>query len=79
MTEQTPDQAATQAPKRPGEAWMKKMRTEEPQAREQWPAGTVYEPHVGRISDANLHYTDLLSGPDEDHPDPAATPPRSTQ
>lgn len=65
MTENTP------------QTWLDRMIAEEPAARAEWPVGATYAPHDGTESDANLHYADLLSGPDENHPDPMAgwTPP----
>jgi hypothetical protein len=55
---------------RPGQAWMDKMAAEEPQAREAMQGITEFEPHDGQTSDLNLHYADLLAGPNENHPDP---------
>jgi hypothetical protein len=65
MTTQTPEP-------RPGEAWLDKMIADEPDARGQFKPGDVFQPHDGETSDLNVHYADLLAGPDESVPDPMA-------
>jgi hypothetical protein len=73
--EATEAPATTDAPtaQRPGQSWSDRMAAEEPTAREQWTPGDVYEPHDGETSDANLFYTDLMSGPQPEF-DPTLTP-----
>lgn len=50
-----------------GQVWLDRMATEEPQT--EFVPGTTYQPHDGEVSDFNLHYADMASGPNENVPD----------
>jgi hypothetical protein len=65
-------EVTSHAPKAPGWLWFERMLREESDARR---AAAPLADAFGPGSDVNLFYTDLVTGPDDNYPDPMRTPP----